>query len=412
MSPPRLRHNIAALGSVQVANYIVPLLTVPYLTRVLGIDAWGQIALAQVVLLYFTILIDYGFSWSAVREIAEKRDNHEAVSRIYSATWMAQWLLLVLSFLILYVVVNLVPILKNSWPLYLAGTTVLFGQVLFPIWLMQGLERLREVAVIQLIARLILLAPIFILIDSPDDVVLAMVIQSLSGVISGGLCLYLIYRRKIVTWWWPSWGEVRGSFKSGRALFFSRGWISLYTNLIPIILGIVAGASAVALYSLADRVRGIAQSILQPISQAIFPRISLLYVNDVKAARRLLGKSLLVVTILAGTVSVSLFVLADWIVFILGGSEFEPAADVLRWLSIVPLLVGLSNVFGVQVMIPNKAIRPFNFIVGVAGLCALIFVYPATVHYGATGAAWVTLGVEMLVTVVMGLYLQRSGFFK
>lgn len=412
MKTPRLRHNIAALGSVQIANYIVPLLTVPYLTRTLGIDAWGEIALAQVVFLYFILLVDYGFSWSAVRQIAEERSNPVAVSKIFNATWAAQWILLCLSIPLLAIIVSVTPMMRDVWPLYAVGTAVLLGQVLFPVWLMQGLEKLREVALIQLFTRVLLLIPIFIFIHSPDDMVLTMAIQSLGGVVSGVLCLYLIFRQKVVIPSWPAWRDVRSAFRDGWGLFLSRGWISLYTNLIPLILGIVSGAAAVGIYSLANKVRSVAQSMLAPVSQAIFPRMSHLYAHDAGAAQSLLKTSLLVVVGVAGISGLGIFILADWIINILGGSEFHQAADVLRWLSMVPLIVGLSNVFGVQVMIPNKRVKAFNYILGIAGLTALILIYPAAASFGAVGAAWVVLLVEILVTGLMGLYLYRNGFFR
>lgn len=395
-----------------MANYVIPLVTVPYLTRILGVEAWGEIALAQVVLQYFILLVDYGFSWSAVRQISEERGDRDAISRIFNATWCAQWLLLGVSVFILFAIVIIIPMLRNVWQLYVAGFAVVLGQVLFPIWLMQGLERLREVAAIQFFTRLLLILPIFLLVNSPEDILLAMVIQSIGGVISGVLCLYLINRDRIIIWRWPSWVDVWCAFKSGGELFLSRGWISLYTHMIPLILGIVAGTTAVGIYSLADRIRNMAQSLLQPISQAVFPRMSHLYAHDVKEAQLLLVKSLSVVFVVAAPVSLGLFVMADWIILVIGGSKFHEAADVLRWLSIVPLAVGLSNVFGVQVMIPNGRVKAFNLIVGIAGICAIVSIFPFSSHYGAVGAARVTLIVELIVTGMMAFYLQRAGFFQ
>jgi len=143
MTAPRLRHNIAALGTIQISTYVVPLLTIPYLTRTLGLEAWGKIAFALVILQYFALLVDFGFSWSAVSQIAAERDDEESISKTFVSTWVAQWLLLVLAIMLLSVVVFAVPLLKKDWTLYMAGLPLLFSQVLFPVWLLQGLEKLK-----------------------------------------------------------------------------------------------------------------------------------------------------------------------------------------------------------------------------------------------------------------------------
>src|ERR1700691_2907305 len=87
---PRLRHNIAALGTLQAANYLVPLITLPFLARVLGVEVFGKVAFVQVLMTFFIVVSDYGFSWSATLQIASHRANRESVTSIFTATWAAQ----------------------------------------------------------------------------------------------------------------------------------------------------------------------------------------------------------------------------------------------------------------------------------------------------------------------------------
>ena len=89
----RLLNNVMALGTIQLVNFIIPLITLPYLTRTLGVEMFGKIAFVQVVMTFASLFTDFGFSWSATREIAAVRHDRAKVAIIFSANWAAQWLL-------------------------------------------------------------------------------------------------------------------------------------------------------------------------------------------------------------------------------------------------------------------------------------------------------------------------------
>ena len=107
-----------------------------------------------------------------------------------------------------------------------------------------------------------------------------------------------------------------------------------------------------------------------------------------------------------------LWVLAPWLVVVLGGEQFSYASNVLRWLSPLPLVIGLSNVFGVQVMLPNKLNKVFNRILVSASALSLVLVWPMSRNFGAVGAAQTWLAVEVFVTLSMGGYIWKRGYFR
>lgn len=407
--PSRLRHNITALGLVQIANYAIPLITLPYLTRILGTEAYGQVAFAQAVMAYFLLVTDYGFSWSATRKIAARRDDRVFVSRVFLGTWAAQWLLLVLSAGVAAIAIFASDRMRGESALYAAAFSAVLGNVLFPVWFLQGLERMREVAAIQVATRLLALLPLFTLVRVPEDAVVVLVIQGGAGVLGGLLSLCWIRQRRLIDWRWPSWRVLVQELREGGPLFGSRIAISLYTILVPLALGWMAGPVAVGYFALADKVRTAAQSCLTPLSQALFPRMSHLYANDPEAAFVLLKRSAFVVVLVSGAVSILLWWLADALVLLLAGPGFAPAAEVLRWVAFLPLVIGLSNLLGVQVMLPKQLNRPFNVILTSVGVVGLLIVWPLVDALQATGAAQTMLVTELLVTCSMGAFLWCRG---
>lgn len=409
---PRLRNNIASLGMVQVANYAIPLVTLPYLTRVLGPMAYGQVAFAQVLMVYFVLLTDYGFSWSATHKIAAHRDDRAYISRVFIGTWTAQWLLVVVAASLATLAVLYVDRLRPDASLYALAFTAVVGNALFPIWFLQGLERLQAVAAIQVTSRLVALLPIFVLVKAPSDAGFVLAINGGAAVLSGLLSIGWIRYQHLADWHWPGWPAVMHELHDGRALFGSRVVISFYTTLVPLALGWIAGPVALANFSLADKLRTAAQALLSPLSQALFPRMTHLFATDKSAAFHLLKRSLLAVLVIAGSASALLWIFAEPLAVLLGGEAFRPASAALRWLALLPLLIGLSNVFGVQVMLPNSMNRPFNIILTAAGGLSILLIWPLIRQMQAVGAAQTMLIVELFVTGSMALLLYKRGYLS
>lgn len=409
-SPARLRHSIAALAVVQVSSYLIPFVTLPYLTRVLGPVVYGKVAFAQVLMTYFVLLVDYGFSLSATRKIAANRNDRAFVSRVFMGTWLAQWLLVVTAALVAGMLVQFSARLRPEAALYAAAFTAVLGTALFPIWFLQGLERLQAVAVIQIVSRVLTLAPIFMLVTGPGDAVLLLLITGGSTMLGGLLALYWVRRGRLVDWCWPGWGAAFHELKDGLSLFGSRLSISFYTIFVPLALGWIAGPVAVGEFQVADKVRAAAQGLLSPVSQALYPRMSLLFKTDKTAATALGRRAALAIVVLAGIGGVLLFALSHWIVLLLAGRKFLSAVSVLRWLAFVPLIVGLSNMFGVQIMLPNQMNKAFNAILIGAGVLGVLAITPLVDAFQADGAAQAVFFIEIFVTVAMGILIQRRGY--
>lgn len=406
MTLPRLRHNIAALGLVQLGNYLVPLLTLPYLTRVLGADGFGRVVFVQGVIAFLILFVDFGFSWSTTRHIAANRSDRHEVSRVFFATWVVQWSLVVLAAVLMWLLSIGVSAIAVDANLYAWGFGMVIGHALFPLWLLQGLEQMRSVALIQLGSRVLSLPLLFVLVRRPDDVVMAVGFYSVVALLAGVLSVVSIVRMKLVDWCKPTMYDLVAVFRGGVGLFISRLSISLYTSLIPIAIGSWAGHAQLAYFNLADRLRLVVTSIIVPVLQALFPRMSLLYKSDQTSAKRLAVKVAMVICAVTLGAGGLLWMLADPVMLVFGGSNFQEAVPVLRWLAFVPCVVALSNLLGVQVMLPQGMNKPFSMILAMASLLSLLLMYPLIRGRQALGAAQLIFVIEVVVTVSMALYLH------
>ncbi|HEY2463017.1 MAG TPA: oligosaccharide flippase family protein [Steroidobacteraceae bacterium] len=394
---PRLRHNIAALGTLQAANYLVPLITLPFLARILGVEVFGKVAFVQVLMTAFIVVSDYGFSWSATLRIASHRTNRELVTSIFTSTWAAQWMVLGACLIAIGLLVATIPLLRADAPLHLMGVLLVIGNVLFPLWLLQGLERMREVAIIQIAGRLAAVPWMFIFIRGPNDGLLAVALIGLGPILAGLTSIWWIRRYKVVDFRRAALSDILSVLRSGGGLFVSKLTISSYTTLVPLVLGAVSGPAALACFNLADRVRNASQSSLTPLTQAIFPRMGHLFSNDEKAARTLLKLSILSVLVVGGCASAVLWLFAVPITTLIGGSAYQSSAGVLRYLAPLPLVISISQVAALQVLLPNNRQRQFNHALRSGSVLALLLMWPMCFLFRENGAALVWLVVELLV---------------
>jgi PST family polysaccharide transporter len=398
--------NAASLYVIQFANYILPLLTIPYLVRVLGPAGYGVVAFGQSLIAYFIIFVDYGFALSATRKISVERNDPIAVSRTVFNVWAAKALLCIIGFAVLLVLVPIVPKLREVTILLfiLYGTAV--GNVLFPIWLFQGMEKMVSISVINLVMRLFVVIGIFTMVHRSEDYLLYAGLTSLgsigAGLVGAGVALSMFQLRPVI----PSWRGIWETLVEGWMLFLSTASISLYTVGNAFILGLLTNNTIVGYYSAAEKIVKAVLGLLGPISQAIYPRFSKM-ASDSKALALHWGQRMLLLMGGLGLIlSVSLFVGAPVIVGIVLGPGYEPSVAVMRILAALPLLIGGSNVLGIQLMLPFGRDKAFASILVGAGLINITLAILLAPIWQESGMAAAVLFSEAFVTGTMLIYLS------
>lgn len=404
-----IRRNFLALTGLQVANILLPLLTLPYLFRTLGPERFGAYSLCQAVLAQAVIITDYGFNLSATQQVARSRQSVAAVSEIFWSVEAAKALTGIISLCLILTAVAAVPQFKALPPLVLAGSPLVIAAIIFPQWLFQGLERMTVITSCSLGARFVTIPFIFLMVTSPDDVALAMLISACGPLMAGiGACVF-IHRQGLVKWHKPQLKTIFGQITGGFHLFVSNAAISLYTTITPITLGLLAGTHAVGIFSAADRIRQALQSLLSPIGTVFFPKISALHIRDPQAARKLTHRLLVLQGTAASLAATFLIVFADPLLRLVVGQSYSASTVVLQILAPTLFLVALSNVFGIQTMLPLGMGSTFTKIVMLSGILNLTLIALLAPRIGAPGAAIGVLCTEATVTLVMAAALKARG---
>lgn len=405
----RIVGNFFALSVVQFANYLAPLILIPYLTRVLGLSRYGLVELARAVSVYFLLLTDYGFSYSATREVSIHRDDPDRLSEIFSAVILLKLLLTFLGAAILSVIVFAVPRLRSDWPVYYLAFGSVVGMCLFPLWLFQGLERMKHIAVLNVAAKLLVIVTTILFVRQPDDYLYVPLLHSAGALAIGLAGLVLVLRSFHIRFRLPGVPVLKREFVNGWHLFVSRIATSLCTTSNVVVLGLFVDNVFVAYYGPGEKiVWAAADGLVNPLSQAIFPHVSRLASQSKQAALRLAGRVAVLVSVLTLMVSAALFIMAPYVARLALGQDWQGGATVIRILSLVPFLIGMNNVFGVQVMVNLGLQRLFARILTVAGVLNILLATLLAPSLKHVGAAIACLTTEVFVTATICVTLWHA----
>jgi len=259
---------------LQATNFILPLLTLPYLVRVLGTDKFGQVMFAQAFIVFFNVFVDFGFKLSATREISIHREDSSKLVEIYSSIMIIKVILLSLTFAILCLIVFTFDKFSEDWELYLLTYLMVLGQAMFPIWYFQGMERMKLVTIVGVISKLIFTVLIFIVIQSEDDYILVPVINGIGFIIGGILSLYIIHKTFKQKMKFVTLKTIKHYFLDSSQYFFSRVSVTLYTASNAFVLGIFTNNTMVGHYSIAEKLYQALQQAYQPIVQTLYPYVA------------------------------------------------------------------------------------------------------------------------------------------
>ena len=137
----RLARNFFALSIWQATNYLIPLITMPYIIHVIGTEKFGVVSLIQALHYYFIIFVDYGFNITAIRELSMARDDNRKLSLIFSRTLFTKFLLLIASFILAASMILLIPKFHADLKSYLLGFLLVIGQMHFPYGSFKALRK-------------------------------------------------------------------------------------------------------------------------------------------------------------------------------------------------------------------------------------------------------------------------------
>lgn len=406
----KLGYNFIFLSLLQVFNYIFPLLLLPYLSSVIGLERFGLILFSQAFISYFNILIDYGFNLSATREISINRDNKKKVAEIFSSVMVIKFGFLILSFLILSFIVFTFEKFSNNMEIYYLTFIGCIGQALFPIWYFQGMENFRYITVLNIIIKLFVVAIIFVFVRDSDDYMLVPIFNSSGWLFIGFFSLYiankelnLLVNHKVI--------KIIIYLKSGYSIFFSSLLTSFYRILPATLLGFMSTNERVAIYSIAEKLIRAIISMNQPFINSFFPYISKKFDIDKKNAFRI-NRLVLKFTIpLILFIMLFLYLTSQYIISMFFNDNSSEAITIFYIFIPLIFIVFVANMYGSQTMLHIGLEKEFRDSIMYGAIYSLIFLPLMILYYNEIGAA-VSVVISEFIIMISFIYFVRRNVGK
>ncbi len=374
----RVISNFSYLSILQIGSYVLPILTYPYLARVIGVEGFGKIAFAMSIVVYFTTITDWGYNFSATRDVARNRENLDSISKIYSVVTSSKLFLLFVSAIIMVILIFSVPQLKEDFLVYILSFSIVIGQTIFPEWLFQGLENMKFMVILNIISKLIFTMLIFIFIKSPNDYVLQPLFAGCGYILSGVISLYFIHRKMKLRFKVSNFREIYVSIKNSFDVFLNNLMPNLYTSVSVLILGFWGGSVANGILDGASKFYSICAQFLSVMSRAFFPFLS----------RKLEKHSIFVKIKLSMTIVLALilFLGADFFINTFLTNSFRESVLPLRIFAISLIFHSLTNIYGTNYLIligKEGVLRRITVLISI--LC-FILAFPLIYYFSYIGA--------------------------
>ena len=337
------------MGVLQVANYLIPFLVLPIISRILGASLFGSVSYAQNIITYLTLLINYGFEYSATRQISIAREDKAKTDAIFWSVIAAKGMLLILSFAILAVLPFCMERVACDPKLYIYTALANIGIVFFPTWYLQGVQQMDKMAWANFFTKLLGAVLVLSLVREASAYRLYPLLMSASSILIGiGAMIYVIRHfgisRPVL-----SRQTLREVMQAGAPIFLNNVFVALYTTANMTILGMYAADDVIGYFSGAQRlIQALNMVVVMPVSMAVFPEISRRFADSKTEGVRFLKQVLLWAGGAAAVVSLITFLCAPLMIRIMYGAGFAPSIELLKWLSPIPFLVMIATLLTVQ----------------------------------------------------------------
>jgi PST family polysaccharide transporter len=291
--------------------------------------------------------------------------------------------------------------------LYYVSFGTVIGQVFFPVWFFQGMERMKYITYLNIGAKTFFTLCIFIFVKQKTDLMLVPLFSSLGFIATGVLSVWLIRKDFDIKFSWQSIKVIKFYLIQGWHMFFSSVAISFYTTSTSIVIGLLSNNLMLGYFTAADKLVQVVKSLYSPVSQAIYPLISKKIHRNKQSGVNLIEKTAWILCGCMFFISLSLFLFADSIVIAIFGNQFSQSVIFLKIMAFLPFLISLSNVFGVLGLHNLGESALVSKYIATVGTLHIFLIYFIESFYGAIGVASLVVFTEVIITALSIYYFRK-----
>lgn len=403
----KLVSNFLHLSLLQGLTFIIPLITAPYLFRVLGAEKFGLVSFSLVIMAFLRIIVDYGFQLTATREVALKKNNEKKLSIIFSQVMITKSLLLIFASFILTVLILIFENFSNNWILFYSSFLFVVGHAIFPMWFFQGIEEMKYISYLNIASKLLFLITIFLFIKSPSDYLLYPLLNGFWIIVVGIYGVFIIFSKYNIKFSWQPISDIETVIKNGWNVFLGEVAPSLYTNTTTFLLGLFVSMESVGYFTLANRLVSATTSIIYIVRNVTFPYLNRNFKNF---------KKITFIMILMGLFfTIFLMVSSHIIVPLLFGSKSNKIEELVYLLAISPMLYAIILSYGSNYLVvlnKNKEYKKITILTSLFGVILSFILVPYFQIYGAVSTIIIIQVLVSLSLIIAAMNMKKISTYN
>lgn len=407
MQQKSLKLNFIMNAVLTISAFIFPLISFPYVSRILGPSGTGNVSFATSIVAYFALFAQLGIPTYGIRATARVRDDKELLSRTVQEIFIINILMNILTYIVFFVVLNIVPQMSDDKLLFMIVSSTIFFNAIGMDWLYKGLEKYTYITTVSILFKFIALILMFILIHQKSDYVIYGAI-SIFAASASNICNLLnvhkyIYLKPIGNY------DFKVHLRPICIFFAMACATTIYTNLDTVMLGFMKSNTEVGYYNAAVKIKTVLLGVVTSLGAVLLPRASYYIENNlIDEFKRISSKAINFVILISFPLALYFIIFAKEGIFFLSGDAYAKAILPMQILMPTLIFIGLTNIMGIQMLIPlgKEKVVLYSEIAGaIVDLAINTVLIPIM---ASSGAAIGTLVAEMVVWIVQYIALKED----
>ena len=405
MNSPSIKKNFIMNALLTMSSFIFPLITFPYISRVLLPEGTGKVQFVSSFVAYFNMIAQLGIPTYGIRACAKVREDRQALTRTAHELLFINLVMCVAAYFALGLSIAFIPRVNQEKTLFIIISLTLLLNAIGMEWLYKALEQYTYITLRSILFKAVSVAAMFFLVHSKEDYLVYGAISIFAS--SASNLLNFINARKYISMRPVGGYDFRRHIRVVLVFFAMACATTIYTNLDEVMLGFMKTNADVGYYHAAVKIKSILISIVTALGAVLLPRASY-YIEHgrLDEFKRITRKALHFVFLLAVPMVLYFTAFSREGILFLSGAAFEPSVRPMQIIMPTVLLIGITNVLGIQMLVPlgkEKTVLHSEIAGAIVDLLLNLWLIP---RYAAAGAAIGTLAAEIAVLVIQYLALR------
>lgn len=399
----KILQNVSWLFVLQIFNTIIPMLTLPYITRILQPTKYGDFSAALNIITYLQVIVEFGFELNGARKVALIENNSD-MSKIFNEIFFSRILLFFLSLFILISLTALGYFNKTTFACSIILLIMVIGTIIQPNWIFQGKEDMKFITYTNVIGRLISITLIFMFVNDSNDIFIYCILYSLNIFVSNLIGFILALKKYKIIISIPHLSKIINALKNSWYLFISSAMGKVFSNLGITVLTAFTTSYYVGIYAAIQKIPNILILLFTPIGQAIFPYTSKKFNSSYIEGFNFVKKVCIIVIIPFIILGILIICLQKMIVSILFGNEYVVYSTLIIPLCIWLILSILNNFLGIQMLVGAGYQKEYSKAFQFSLIVIILSNFILGKFIGLYGVAWATMISELSLSIILLLY--------